>query len=94
MKTTTIIAGLLAAVSPGRARPRLLVSGLAATRDPGTADGAAIPVELRPARELAAYLADVPIRTSDALVPAADVIPAAAVDALITEEGVAAEARG
>lgn len=88
------IAGLLAAVSPGRARPRLLVSGLAATRDPGTADGAAIPVELRPARELAAYLADVPIRTSDALVPAADVIPAAAVDALITEEGVAAEARG
>ena len=44
--------------------------------------------------ELAAYLADVPIRASDALVPAADVIPAAAVDALITEEGAAAEARG
>jgi methylthioribose-1-phosphate isomerase len=88
------IAGLIRAMPPDRARPQLLVSGPAAARDQRTADGAAIPLELRPARELAAYLADVPIRASDALVPAADVIPAAAVDALITEEGAAAEARG
>ena len=86
------IAGLIAAMPADRARPRLLVGALAATRDPRTVDGSAIPVELRPARDLAAYLADVPIRAGDALVPAADIIPAAAVDALITETDVAAGA--
>jgi methylthioribose-1-phosphate isomerase len=88
------IAGLIAAMPTDRARPRLLVGGLAAARDPRTADGSAIPVELRPARDLAAYLADVPIRAGDALVPAADVIPAAAVDALITETDGAAGTGG
>ena len=64
---------------------RILQLRLDATRDPETPDGAAIPVELRPARDLSAYLADVPVRASDALVPAADVIPADAIDAFITE---------
>lgn len=68
-------------------RPRVIVHGPSAAHDPGTADGAAIPVELRPARELAAYLTDVPVRATDALVPAADVVPAAAVDLLVTERG-------
>ena len=64
------------------------------TIDFSLADGSAIPVELRPARDLTAYLADVPIRAGDALVPAADVVPAASVDTLITEAGASAGASG
>jgi methylthioribose-1-phosphate isomerase len=67
---------------------RVIVAGLSACVDASTADGAAIPEELRPARDLAAYLADVPIRISDALVPAADVVPGAAISALVTERGI------
>ncbi len=69
-------------------RTRLIVTGVSALQDPSTPDGAAIPEELRPARDLVAYLADVPIRSSDALVPAADVIPADAISTLVTERGV------
>ncbi len=65
----------------------VVVTGLSASVDAATADGSAIPDELRPARDLAAYLADVPIGTSAALVPAADVIAASAIDLLITERG-------
>jgi methylthioribose-1-phosphate isomerase len=74
----------------GGQRTRFIVSGDSAVVDPGTADGADIPVELRPARELSAYLADVPIRATDALVPAGDVIPAALIDTLVTEHGATA----
>ncbi len=66
---------------------RVLITGVSATIDPATSDGAAIPEEMLLARDLAAYLADVPIRDSDALAPAADVIPAAAISLLITERG-------
>ncbi len=66
---------------------RLIVTGVSALRDSSTPDGAAIPEELRPARDLVAFLADVPIRSSDALVPAADVIPADAISMLVTERG-------
>jgi methylthioribose-1-phosphate isomerase len=45
-------------------------------------------VELRPARDQAAYLTGLSIRVSDALVPAADVIPAGTIAALVTERGV------
>jgi methylthioribose-1-phosphate isomerase len=82
---------LLAAAAgdrPGRARPRVIVCGLSATIDPATPDGDAIPVELRPARDQAAYLTGLSIRVSDALVPAADVIPAGTISALVTERGV------
>lgn len=65
-------------------RPRVVVIAPAAATDAGTADGAAIPSELRPARELAAYLSETPIRASDALVPASDVVPAALIDVLVT----------
>ena len=79
------IAQLVQAMPDGDARPQVIVSGLDACRDPDTIDGAAIPAELRPAKDLTAYLADVPVRSSDALVPATDVVPAAAIDMLVTE---------
>lgn len=84
------IALLAAAVAddPGRPRPRVIVCGLSATIDTATPDGHAIPVELRPARDQAAYLTGLSIRVSDALVPAADVIPAGTIAALVTERGV------
>ena len=72
---------------PDRARPRLIVSAISATIDPATPDGAAIPLELRPARDLDAYLSDVPVRSADALVPACDVIPHERIDVLVTERG-------
>ena len=72
----------------GPARPRVIVCGLSATIDPSTPDGHAIPVELRPARDQAAYLTGLSIRVSDALVPAGDVMPAGTIAALVTERGV------
>ena len=72
---------------PPKVRPRVIVCGVIATIDPATPDGDAIPEELRPARDLLAYLGDVPIPASDALVPASDVIPAGAISALVTERG-------
>jgi methylthioribose-1-phosphate isomerase len=75
---------------PGAQRPRVIVCTPSAAIDTATPDGRAIPVELRPSRELLSYLAAVPIRSADALVPASDVIPAAAIDALVTERGVLA----
>jgi methylthioribose-1-phosphate isomerase len=83
------VAQQAALASPGGdgARPRVIVSGVSASIDPGCPDGQAIPVELRPARDLSAYLADVPIRASDAVVPATDVIPAELIGTLVTERG-------
>lgn len=83
------IAQQAAAVTPraDRARPQIIVCAVSATIDTATPDGGAIPVELRPARELVSYLTDVPVRASDALVPAGDVVPAAAIAALVTERG-------
>ncbi len=81
-------AGALARLAAGAVhRPRVVVVGPAATLDPATPDGPAIPTEMRPARELSTYLADVPVRASDALVPAADVIAAELVDLRVTESG-------
>jgi methylthioribose-1-phosphate isomerase len=79
------------AASPGSGQsgpgPRVIVCAPSAAFDANTPDGWAIPVELRPAREFAAYLADVPIRASDALVPATDVIPAACITTMVSELG-------
>jgi methylthioribose-1-phosphate isomerase len=69
------------------AQTRVIAIAVSATIDEATPDGSAIPVELRPARDLVAYLADTPIRASDALVPAGDVMPAATVSVLLTEQG-------
>jgi len=77
-----------------QARPRVIVCALSDTIDPATPDGSAIPVELRPARDMAAYLAGFSIHITDALVPAADVIPASAIHALVTERGVLAPPSG
>jgi len=76
-----------ASVRADRPRPRVIVCGVSANIDPGTPDGAAIAVELRPARDMAAYLSEVPIRARDALVPATDVVPHALIDTLVTERG-------
>jgi methylthioribose-1-phosphate isomerase len=76
-----------AAAAPGGRGPRVVVTAPSAAIDAATPDGAAIPHELRPARELAAYLAHVPIRATDALVPAADVVPVGLIDSLVTEDG-------
>jgi methylthioribose-1-phosphate isomerase len=74
----------------GVSQPAVVVCALAATVDATAPDGAAIPVELRPVREAVAYLAGVPLRASDVLVPACDIVPAAAISALLTERGVVA----
>jgi methylthioribose-1-phosphate isomerase len=65
----------------------VVVLGPDAVTDPAAPDGRAIPSELRPGRELATYLADVPVRASDALVPASDVMPAALIDQRVSETG-------
>jgi methylthioribose-1-phosphate isomerase len=75
---------------PGVSQPAVIASAVGAAVDPATPDGRAIPAELRPARELVAYLAGVPVRASDVLLPAFDVVPAAALTAIVTEQGVVA----
>ncbi len=70
---------------PPEERPQLIVSAPEAAREHDT--DVAIPEDLRPGDEFAAYLAHVPLRAGDVLVPATDVIPAAAIDLLITETG-------
>jgi methylthioribose-1-phosphate isomerase len=79
------LAQLAAAARIDGVGPRLVLIAPAAAMDESTPDGAAITPELRPAHELAAYLSDTPVRTSDALVPAADVIPAQLVDTFVSD---------
>ena len=79
-------AAMAPAASDG-SRPLVFVCGVSATVDRSTERGDQIPVEMRPARDLAAYLADVPVRAADAVVPASDVVAAADITALVTERG-------
>lgn len=79
------LAQLTAAARGEGSDARLVLVAPSAAVDEGTPDADAIPSELRPARELAAYLSDTPVRTSDALVPAADVIPAGLIDTLVSD---------
>ncbi len=84
---------LQAAAMPGvpeRTRPLVIVTGLSQAIDLATRDGDAIPVELRPARDQAAFLTGLSIRVADALVPASDVMPADTIAALVTDRGVLA----
>jgi methylthioribose-1-phosphate isomerase len=60
----------------------------AATIHPLTADGSAIPVELRPGRDLGTYLAAHKAGRATTINPAADVIPAARITGIVTEAGV------
>jgi methylthioribose-1-phosphate isomerase len=71
-----------------RERPRVLVCGISHAFDPATADGSAMPAQLRPVRDLTAFLDDVPVGPTEALVPAIDVIPAGTITALVTERGI------
>jgi methylthioribose-1-phosphate isomerase len=79
-----------AATRPGADGPRVVVAGVSDTIDPATAEGSAIPADLRSVRDLVAYLDAVPIGVTEALVPATDVIPAGSISALVTERGVLA----
>lgn len=83
-----IVQQAAAAIGRDGAGPMVVVCAVSATIDLDTADGSAIPVELRPARDMAAYLADVPVRAADSLVPATDVMPGSMIGALVTERGV------
>ncbi len=71
-------------------RPAVVVSTVSAAFDPGSPDGAAIPLDLRPATDLATHLAARSLAPGAALVPGSDVIPAGTIDALVTEAGVLA----
>jgi methylthioribose-1-phosphate isomerase len=59
-----------------------------ATIDASTPDGAAIPVELRPGRDLATNVTGFRPERVTAFVPANDVIPANRITGIITERGV------
>jgi len=80
--------------APAPSGPRVIVSALSSTIDPNTPDGSAIPVEMRPARDMAAYLAGFSVHVADVLVPVADVIPASAISVLVTERGILSPASG
>ena len=58
------------------------------TFDPDTADGAAIPHDVRPARELGTYLTGVCMDRQRGYNPGADVVPARRITAFVTEMGV------
>jgi methylthioribose-1-phosphate isomerase len=74
----------------GREPSQVILAGASAAVDPATPDGAAMPTDLRPTRDLLAYLEGVPLAATDALAPACDVIPAGCISALVTERGVVA----
>ena len=58
------------------------------TFDPDVPDGAAIPLDIRPARELGLYLSGVRMERLRGYNPGADVIPARRISAIVTEMGV------
>ncbi|CAN5435483.1 hypothetical protein BH24CHL9_BH24CHL9_07570 [soil metagenome] len=70
-------------------RSRVIALGMSATIELSAPDGAAIPTEMRPAREMTAFQHGTSTSTA-VLNPATDVIPAAALGALITEVGIIA----
>jgi methylthioribose-1-phosphate isomerase len=58
------------------------------TYDPDVPDGAAIPTDIRPARELGMYLTGVRMERVRGYNPGADIIPARRITAFVTEVGV------
>jgi methylthioribose-1-phosphate isomerase len=77
----------LAAVA-GRDGPvPVMVAAPVATVDLATADGAALPKELRPPRDLATFQTGFRVDRLSALNPAIDVVPADRIGALVTEVG-------
>ncbi|MFO1539458.1 MAG: hypothetical protein ACKOTZ_03280 [Chloroflexota bacterium] len=80
-----VVAEMAAAARPGPVP--VWIAAPAETIDPATADGAAIPGELRPAREILAHVAGWKPEKPNALVPAVDVVPPGRVTRLFTEQG-------
>lgn len=72
----------------GSAPVPVYVCAPATTIDATMADGAAIPIELRPARDLATYQTGARNDRVNALNPATDVIRNGRITAIVTEEGV------
>ena len=72
---------------------RFMVVAPSSTLDPATASGEEVPIEARDPDEIWAAAGGAP-PGADALNPAFDVTPAALVDALVTERGVAAPPTG
>jgi methylthioribose-1-phosphate isomerase len=71
----------------GGDRPLVIAAGSSVVIDLASADGAELPSEMRPTREINSYLDAVHIGTSEATVPATDVLAPATIDMLITEHG-------
>ncbi len=59
----------------------------ATTIDPAMADGDAIPSELRPGRDIMTHLSGWKVERPNGYLPTADVIPAARITTLVTEQG-------
>ncbi len=77
----------MAALVPSGPVP-LYVCAPISTYDPSTPDAAAIPADVRPARDLAIYLTGVRGDRLRAFNPGADVVPARRITAIVTEMGV------
>jgi methylthioribose-1-phosphate isomerase len=83
----------MAAVA-GREPVAVYLCAPAATIDPPTADGTAIPTELRPGRDVSAYLTGFRAERAVVLNPGLDVIPAGRITRFVTEAGVLDPADG
>jgi methylthioribose-1-phosphate isomerase len=66
----------------------LYVTAPISTYDPDTADGAAIPVEDRPSRDLQTHVTGTRLARTRGWNPGTDVVPAAWITAIVTEMGV------
>jgi methylthioribose-1-phosphate isomerase len=76
----------VALLAAAAGRPRVMALGMTATIGPDVPDGSSIPTEMRPAREMTAFQHGTSVSTA-VLNPATDVVPAAALDAIVTELG-------
>ena len=93
--STVALIGSLAVATQARAidppigtdRPQVIACGSSAVVDLATADTSEMQAEMRPTREINSYLEGVNIGTTEAMVPAVDVLAPGAIDVLITEHG-------
>jgi len=65
----------------------VFVAAPATTIDPAMADGDAMPSEMRPGRDIMAHLSGWKVERPNGYLPTADVVPAARITTLVTEQG-------